>query len=444
MDIKRVIRAFTVLHPLPQSVRGDPVPRPHMQIKRSRLYSGLVALVALTFCLGVDAKPAPAAAAAPSPDPNESCMMCHSDPAAKSEAGKSIAVDPQVFEKSVHGQMQFKCTDCHGDVSIDKLPHEPKLKPASCASCHGGQVAEYEATAHAKARKGGNAVAATCSNCHGMHDIRKSDDPESRTYYTKVEYTCGTCHGNDEVVRKAHLPGGNIQKAFQDGIHDKAIAAKGAAAKAPNCAGCHGAHKIRAKSDTGSRVNRENVAAMCGSCHQQVFSRFSGSQHGTMRQAGNSAAPTCIDCHGAHRIPHHASTQFQVDVINECGNCHAAFVGTYRDTYHGQVTKLGYARVATCNSCHGAHEVLPASNPKSMISPENRVSTCRSCHPGANANFAAFKPHGNAHDRQNEPILYYTRIFMVWLLIGVFSFFGLHTLLWLMRSLKEARARRGR
>ena len=78
-----------------------------------------------------------------------------------------------------------------------------------------------------------------------------------------------------------------------------------------------------------------------------------------------------------------------------------------------------------------------------MISPENRVSTCRSCHPGANANFAAYKPHGNAHDREGEPILYYTRLFMVWLLAGVFSFFGLHTVLWLMRSLKEVRERRG-
>ena len=79
-----------------------------------------------------------------------------------------------------------------------------------------------------------------------------------------------------------------------------------------------------------------------------------------------------------------------------------------------------------------------------MVSPENRVSTCRSCHPGANANFAAFKPHGNPHDREGEPILYYTRLFMVWLLIGVFSFFGLHTLLWMLRELKEVSERRRR
>ena len=69
--------------------------------------------------------------------------MCHSDPAAKSESGKSIAVDAKVFAGSVHGQMQFKCTDCHSDVSAEKLPHEPKLKPANCAGCHEAAVKEY-------------------------------------------------------------------------------------------------------------------------------------------------------------------------------------------------------------------------------------------------------------------------------------------------------------
>jgi hypothetical protein len=369
--------------------------------------------------------------------------MCHSDPAAKSDSGKSIAVDAKAFAGSVHGQMQFKCTDCHSDTSAEKLPHAPKLKPANCAGCHEAAVKEYQSTAHAKARKGGNMVAATCTDCHGSHDIKKSSDPASRTHVARQEATCGSCHGNEAVIQKAHLPGGNIVAQYHDSIHGKKTnGASADATKAPTCAGCHGAHKIRGKSDAESRVNRENVAQMCGSCHQQVFSRFSGSQHGTVRQAGNSAAPTCIDCHSAHGIQHHASSQFQVDVINECGNCHANLVSTYRDTYHGQVTKLGYTRVATCNSCHGAHEVLPAANPKSMISPENRVSTCRSCHPGANANFAAFKPHGNPHDREGDPILYYTRLFMVWLLIGVFSFFGLHTLLWLVRSLKEVGERR--
>jgi hypothetical protein len=409
----------------------------------SGLHSGLYSLAAILAAVLL-AAPFAARAADAAPPPNDSCLMCHGDAGAKNAAGKSIAVDAKKFATSVHGQMNFKCTDCHSDVSAEKLPHEPKLKPANCAACHEAAVKEYQATAHAKARAGGNMVAATCSDCHGNHEIQKSTEKSSRTHAAQVENTCAACHGNEAVIQKAKLPGGNIQKAFHDGIHDKAIHAKGTdAAKAPTCTSCHGAHKILSKSDPASRVNREHVALMCGSCHQQVYSRFSASQHGQLRQASNSAAPTCIDCHSAHRIQDHGSTKWQVDLIKECGNCHHDFIMSYRDTYHGQVTQLGFTRVATCNSCHGAHEVLPASNPKSMISPENRVTTCRSCHPGANANFAAYKPHGNPHDREGEPILYYTLLLMQLLLAGVFSFFGLHTLLWLIRSLKEVNARRG-
>ena len=386
----------------------------------------------------------PFAVSAADAAPNDTCMMCHGDGAAKNAAGKSITVDAKSFAGSVHGQMSFKCTDCHSDVSADKLPHEPKLKPANCAACHEAPVKEYLATAHAKARAGGNMVAATCSNCHGVHDIQKSSEPASRTNVARIESTCGSCHGNDAVIQKAKLPGGNIVSQYHDSIHGQKTNGKGpAATKAPTCTGCHGAHKILTKNDPESRVNREHIALMCGSCHQQVYSRFSASQHGQMRQAGNSAAPTCIDCHSAHRIQQHAGTQWQVDVIKECGNCHQDFIATYRDTYHGQVTQLGFTRVATCNSCHGAHDVLPASNPKSMVSPENRVNTCRSCHPGANANFAAYEPHGNPHDRVGNPILYYTRLFMQLLLAGVFTFFGIHTLLWLIRSLKEVGKGRG-
>src|SRR5512137_514655 len=128
------------------SMRGLPMQIPHLP----RPLSGLFAAAVLTISLSIDAKTAPAAAAAP-PDPNESCMMCHADPGAKSEAGKSIAVDAKAFAGSVHGQMQFKCTDCHSDTSAEKLPHAPKLKAANCASCHDSQVKEYDATAHARA-----------------------------------------------------------------------------------------------------------------------------------------------------------------------------------------------------------------------------------------------------------------------------------------------------
>ena len=153
--------------------------------------------------------------------------MCHAEAGAKNAAGASIAVDAKTFAASVHGQMNFKCTDCHSDVSADKLPHEPKLKPANCAACHEAPVKEYLSTAHAKARAGGNMVAATCSNCHGNHDIQKSSEPTSRTNVARVESTCASCHGNEAVIQKGKLPGGNIASQYHDSIHGQKTNGKG-------------------------------------------------------------------------------------------------------------------------------------------------------------------------------------------------------------------------
>ena len=76
-----------------------------------------------------------------------------------------------------------------------------------------------------------------------------------------------------------------------------------------------------------------------------------------------------------------------------------------------------------------------------MISPQRRLATCQQCHPAANASFALYDPHADPHDRDRNPMLYYTSVFMKLLLGGVFLFFGMHTLLWFPRSLQARRER---
>ena len=407
------------------------MPRAH----RLRLATAAWALAALAaFAL-------PAARAAPAaPDPNETCIGCHGDKDAKNAAGKPIAVDGATFAKSVHGEMKLECTSCHTDVSAKKLPHPEKLKPVDCGACHDKAVKEYAATAHGVARKGGSKVAASCVDCHGSHDIKRSKDPDSRTSHARLEATCATCHGNEATMRQGKLPTGNVAGQFHDSIHGKALsgAARGSA---PTCTNCHGAHSIRPKSDPQSSVHRAKIPDTCGTCHAKERQAFGRGQHGKLRQDGNLAAPGCSDCHSAHGIQAHDMPRFQTEVIKECGNCHADYLATYRDTFHGQVTALGYARMATCASCHGSHEILPASNPASTVSPQNRLATCQKCHAGANANFALYDPHANRHDRARNPVYYWAGKFMEWLLIGVFAFFAVHTLLWFVRSLRVRLAR---
>jgi hypothetical protein len=388
----------------------------------------LAGAVALAAPLAQGAAPAAA-------DPNETCLGCHGDKDAKGSSGKSIAVDGGAFAKSVHAEMKLQCTACHTDVSERKLPHPEKLKPVDCGTCHDKPVKEYAATVHGVARKGGSTAAATCVDCHGKHDIKRSKDPSSRTSHANLEATCAKCHGKESIAGQAKMPGGNIAGQYHDSIHGRAMAGA-ASGSAPTCTNCHGAHSIRAKSDAASKTHRAKIPDTCGSCHTKQREQFAAGRHGKLRLDGNLGAPGCNDCHTAHRIQAHDLPRFKTEVVKECGNCHAAYLATYRDTFHGQVTALGYSPVATCASCHGAHDVRPASDPASTVSTQNRLATCQKCHAGASANFALWDPHANRHDRDRNPAYYYMGLFMELLLWGVFTFFGLHTALWLYRSLR--------
>ena len=103
-------------------------------------------------------------------------------------------------------------------------------------------------------------MAATCHDCHGTHDIKRSSDPASRTNFANIEATCGGCHGNDKIVEQAHLPGGNIQAKYHDSIHNQLVEGKTVYNRAaPTCTSCHGAHSIQPKSEPDSRVARAHV-----------------------------------------------------------------------------------------------------------------------------------------------------------------------------------------
>ena len=61
------------------------------------------------------------------------------------------------------------------------------------------------------------------------------------------------------------------------------------------------------------------------------------------------------------------------------------------------------------------------------------------CHPGANANFAKYYAHGDPKQRTRYPLLFWPYVLMTGLLVSVMTFFGLHSVLWLWRSLVERR-----
>ena len=370
---------------------------------------------------------------------NEVCLSCHSVPGLEKERrGKkvSLSVDPQQFSKSVHAPLP--CTACHGDIS--QVPHAAELKPVECAQCHAQIAGDYDLSVHGRAHRKGDRDAATCSDCHGKHEIVPAKNPQSKVYPLQLPYTCGVCHGDPALAKKHKIPVTNAYKLYMDSIHGRALEKSGLLVAA-NCTSCHGSHRILPRSDPQSTVNRRSVPETCGKCHAGVLRTFEISVHGKAFTAKNPLAPVCIDCHTAHEIKRVDIDAWKLEIVRECGTCHVQSLKTYRDSFHGQVTALGFTRVARCSDCHGAHDILPKADPKSTVSANRIVSTCQHCHSFANANFAKYDPHADPADRARNPALYYTARFMTWLLMGVFVFFGLHTALWAARPL-FARVRR--
>jgi cytochrome b subunit of formate dehydrogenase len=112
-------------------------------------------------------------------------------------------------------------------------------------------------------------------------------------------------------------------------------------------------------------------------------------------------------------------------------------MASFRDSFHGKASALGWASVAMCADCHTPHQNLPASDPRSSVNPANLGATCGKCHEQEvkNAAFMTFDPHVMPHDPATRWQIRWIYLFMTGLLLGVFAFFFIHDFLWLQRAL---------
>jgi hypothetical protein len=56
----------------------------------------------------------------------------------------------------------------------------------------------------------------------------------------------------------------------------------------------------------------------------------------------------------------------------------------FKTSVHGKRLLQGDTKVAVCIDCHGVHDLRPASDPRSKVSPMNVAQTCSRCHSDAN------------------------------------------------------------
>jgi cytochrome b subunit of formate dehydrogenase/nitrate/TMAO reductase-like tetraheme cytochrome c subunit len=328
----------------------------------------------------------------------ETCGRCH-------------AKVNELYMTSNHGlaltagvQSAPTCVDCHGEHNVaaatsEGAPTGKKNQAAMCMKCHADSpevrslvgpavkfIKSYETSVHAKAVQAGNDMAATCSDCHGSHGIRKASDPLSRVNRKNISTTCGQCHPA-------------IQREYNSSIHGVALAS-GISASA-TCTDCHGEHNILSPKDASSPVAPTNVSAR-----------------------------VCSPCHSSVRL------------TNKYGLASDRFT-TFEDSYHGLASRAGSVVVANCASCHGVHDIKPSSDPTSRISKANLAKTCGSCHPGANENFTKGSVHVIA-STSDEGVLRFvanTYIVLISMTIGVMLFHNFTD--YLARAKRKLAVRRG-
>jgi cytochrome b subunit of formate dehydrogenase len=331
---------------------------------------------------------------------NVSCLNCHDGkqgklevPARDGETRELYTIDPGKFAKSVHADLE--CIACHLEINDGATPHKKTIgaKRPDCVQCHVklGEAAINEKTAGERRRF--RAVAESIETYRSSYHARASQDDPSR-----ANASCNDCHN----VHAFNVPprGSPARNEWHLGISD-----------------------------------------LCGTCHADQLKQWGKSAHGReIRQKQNPKAADCADCHTAHRVVNSSSDQFKLAVTAGCGNCHEAAYESYRATYHGKVATLGFTYTAKCFDCHGSHDIDPSKNPKARMHLENRLEACQECHSGkkdvplATAGFVSFSPHGTSDDFATYPEIWLTTKFMIALLVGVFAFFWIHSILWWYRE----------
>jgi hypothetical protein len=141
-------------------------------------------------------------------DDDNACLGCHAQEGMAKTLGKGeslpLRVDGAAFEASVHAPLG--CAACHSEVDLKTHPGAGKnfesvraysvAKAAVCQQCHEDSFKQHAGSVHARKIREGNALAPTCTGCHGAHAVTP------KTAYQ----TCVGCHAAALEAHRTWLP----------------------------------------------------------------------------------------------------------------------------------------------------------------------------------------------------------------------------------------------
>ncbi|MEN8154046.1 MAG: cytochrome b/b6 domain-containing protein [Acidobacteriota bacterium] len=390
---------------------------------------------------------------------DEDCLGCHSDKdiEAETERGKKLKlfVPENAMIGSVHEDLS--CTDCHiGADSFEDIPHSKKPMKMACPDCHEDEAKETAKDVHGKGCAAGDTMSPSCCTCHGGHDIKPLNSPESRFSDQNQPDTCGKCHGGDKLATKEHsIYKRNIITRYKSSVHWQGLKE---GKRAASCTDCHGSHNILQSGFQDSGVSRANEANSCLKCHRLEGIAFWDGPHGDALKHGNNDVPTCTTCHGDHDMASlkvRGGDAKQWAATQVCIWCHGNSrmmarygldttpVDSYMLDFHGLTQRGTLGASATCADCHDPHHSLPSTHPNSRMHISNRGPTCGKCHGKVSDNFAMSFSHKKSLEIPGTKLE--SIIEIVYILIIIFTIGGMLlyvTMVWFKSVRKKVREQR--
>jgi predicted CXXCH cytochrome family protein len=217
-----------------------------------------------------------------------------------------------------------------------------------------------------------------CQACH-----TSGAPPYGPIERTKIAPLCATCHSNAEYMKNFN-PQVRVDQYQQylTSTHGKRMSS--GETRVATCTDCHGAHGIRAASDTRSPVAPQHVATTCARCHSD-HARMSALGHegnppedwkasvhaAALLKRGDASAPTCSTCHGSHG----AAPPGVTSVAFVCAQCHVREAELFRKSPKKAIFDV--IGQGECVTCHSNHKILKPSD--SFIGLKD-PALCATCH----------------------------------------------------------------
>lgn len=145
------------------------------------------------------------------------------------------------------------------------------------------------------------------------------------------------------------------------------------------CWDCHTAHDVRPSQDPSSSLAPQNVAKTCLQCHDNQ--EYLMGVHGRAVQlAGLDQSANCVSCHGGHNIlpaSDPSSTVARANVPKTCGQCHGRVTEAYLNSVHGRKLAENSQDFPVCTDCHASHATEDPQLPRFRI---DSPRVCARCH----------------------------------------------------------------